>query len=711
MLMNIFKKIVCVVCLISCGMSLFGQGTVTINRESYLNTNAACPKTEYQYWVDTKPNYGNYEWKITGGSFKHDGKSVKEINLSNISSVIVVWDNVKSSEGNAPKGTITLNIYKKNKPSEIEDNGKRDQNIKSLNDILPGDLISDPTSTSIPYGVKSVKLYLKTPLNFPGIKLPNGMPVPVNKYEWKIPQGWKPKGGGSPSSSGTYFTTSAAIELTTDERNGGEVIVRGVNDCPSSNDYSVYSWPIKFTRSGLLLGDYPKTVVLGESKTYEFSVDKAQSTTFEWRAPEGWKIDGKGNILTTGSSVTITTGTCYTEEKVKVGISVNGVVSSFTEFSTTVALPAINIPTGEIRQYQPATFSLDMPDDNISSVEWLVNGNSSGMATNTSSLSFRINESGKVKISAKLTLEGCSPVFIPEIEVDVTKAPDPVISGPATVCDEEAYTMKNLPPGATVQWSVNSNFLTIVSGQGTGSCVFRKNGYGESRIQAEISLDSQVIAVLSKLVSTEIKVSIVGDMSMLGCGKSRTWTCFTPCLSSPELEGPIRLYWTLEGDGQRFEGSSGRFTVNTTLKRTFSNVGLRQPIDAPHAFYTLSLDMVLPDGSVYSAPEEEIEIFGYITVLNLELDKNLKIYPNPTTDMVTVELQESTTTDASTGRMITVPVSGKYEIELWNMLSMVKRFATSDPVYRLSLSGLPAGIYFVRVIRDGEIYTKKLIKK
>lgn len=121
--------------------------------------------------------------------------------------------------------------------------------------------------------------------------------------------------------------------------------------------------------------------------------------------------------------------------------------------------------------------------------------------------------------------------------------------------------------------------------------------------------------------------------------------------------------------------------------------------------------MVLPDGSVYSAPEEEIEIFGYITVLNLELDKNLKIYPNPTTDMVTVELQESTTTDASTGRMITVPVSGKYEIELWNMLSMVKRFATSDPVYRLSLSGLPAGIYFVRVIRDGEIYTKKLIKK
>lgn len=111
--MKITRKIICLICCIFCGMLLFGQGSVTIYRDSYLETNAACPKTEYQYWVDTKPNYGNYEWKITGGSFKHFGQNVKEINLPNISSVIVVWDNVVSSGGNAPKGTITLNVYNK----------------------------------------------------------------------------------------------------------------------------------------------------------------------------------------------------------------------------------------------------------------------------------------------------------------------------------------------------------------------------------------------------------------------------------------------------------------------------------------------------------------------------------------------------------------------------------------------------------------------
>lgn len=615
--MKITRKIICLICCIFCGMLLFGQGSVTIYRDSYLETNAACPKTEYQYWVDTKPNYGNYEWKITGGSFKHFGQNVKEINLPNISSVIVVWDNVVSSGGNAPKGTITLNVYDKNETSNIIDKGNRDQDIKSLNGIIPDDLVSAPASTTVPRGSQGLKVYLKTPLNFPGIKLPNGMPVSVSKYEWKIPQGWKPKTGEAPSSSGTYFTASAVIELTTDEGNGGEVVVRGVNDCLNSGDFSVYSWPIKFTRSGLALGDYPQTVPLGESKTYAFSVSQPQGGTFEWRAPNGWKINNGGNTLIAGNLVYITTGTCYTEEKVQVGLSVNGEVSSLTEFPTTVALPEIIIPTGEIKQYQSATFSLDMPDENIASVEWLVNGHSAGEATNTSSLSFRINESGKVKISAKLTLEGCSPVSIPEIEIDVAKAPELSISGPTQICDEATYTIENfdeLPPGATVEWSASNSNLALISGQGTATAIFKKSGNGKTQIHAEISLGSQVITHLSFLVTTEIKVSIIGATNMVGCGTTRIWEYSMTC---PFLDfgGPLKINWTLENSEQRFFGSGSEFTIKTTCSRNTSNFVLRQPIDAPHAIYTLRLDVISPDGTIYSAPAESIEIFGYIEVL------------------------------------------------------------------------------------------------
>lgn len=297
-------------------------------------------------------------------------------------------------------------------------------------------------------------------------------------------------------------------------------------------------------------------------------------------SPHWLEYQRAGNIYTGGNVVQITTSECPTDQKVKVSMVQGDIVSPSVEFPTTITLPPINSPTGEIRQYKPATFSLNMPDDNIVSVEWLVNGNSVGEARNTSSLSFRINEWGKVKISAKLTLEGCSPVSIPEIEVDVVKAPDPVISDPTIVCEEAVYTIDNLPEGATVQWSVNNSYLTLVSGQGTETCVFRKNGSGKSRIQAEISLDSQVIAVLSLLASTEIKVSIVGDTSMLGCGKTRTWQYFVNC---PSLE-PETINWELESKGQRYFGSGPTFSIRTSCKRTASNDVSRQPIDTPVQF-------------------------------------------------------------------------------------------------------------------------------
>ncbi len=120
--------------------------------------------------MDTKSSYGNYEWKITGGSFIHFGQNVKEIFLSNVPSVMVVWDNVKSSGGNAPKGTITLNVYKKNEPSQVEDKDKRDQEIKSLNDMIPPSLSSNATSPRLNFGEKEVKVYLDGPFNYPGIK-------------------------------------------------------------------------------------------------------------------------------------------------------------------------------------------------------------------------------------------------------------------------------------------------------------------------------------------------------------------------------------------------------------------------------------------------------------------------------------------------------------------------------------------------------------
>ena len=154
MSVNSDRNIICLVAL-----SLFLQGlvaaTIPIKRNAELE-NFACPKTEYQYWVDTKDIYGKYEWKITGGYFIKWGQNVTEISETNWANVIVVWNNVKSTNGNVPKGTITLTVYNKNYINQIVDNGSTDQKIKSLNDILPQ--TPQSAETAINYGIQTIRV-------------------------------------------------------------------------------------------------------------------------------------------------------------------------------------------------------------------------------------------------------------------------------------------------------------------------------------------------------------------------------------------------------------------------------------------------------------------------------------------------------------------------------------------------------------------------
>ena len=161
-----------IICLIA--ISSFVQGlvaaTIPINRNTELE-NFACPKTEYQYWVDTNDTYDKYEWKITGGYFKKWGQNVTEIYETDWANVTVVWNNVKSTNGNTPKGTITLKIYNKNNQSTVVDNGSIEQKIKSLNDILPQ--TPQSAETAINYGIQTIRVTGQA-INIQGITYPNG---------------------------------------------------------------------------------------------------------------------------------------------------------------------------------------------------------------------------------------------------------------------------------------------------------------------------------------------------------------------------------------------------------------------------------------------------------------------------------------------------------------------------------------------------------
>ncbi|HBX47211.1 T9SS type A sorting domain-containing protein [Limibacterium fermenti] len=48
---------------------------------------------------------------------------------------------------------------------------------------------------------------------------------------------------------------------------------------------------------------------------------------------------------------------------------------------------------------------------------------------------------------------------------------------------------------------------------------------------------------------------------------------------------------------------------------------------------------------------------------------------------------------------------------LWNGSQLLRSYKTAESHLQIPLDGLPAGIYIVRVIKDGKAYSQKLIKK
>ena len=86
----------------------------------------------------------------------------------------------------------------------------------------------------------------------------------------------------------------------------------------------------------------------------------------------------------------------------------------------------------------------------------------------------------------------------------------------------------------------------------------------------------------------------------------------------------------------------------------------------------------------------------------------LTLSPNPATDAVTLQLTE---TDEVNGLSVLSTDRSTYEIQIWSGMRMLRSFRTNEPTFQIPMAGLPAGLYFVRVVKDGQTYTQKLIKK
>ncbi|AEW20616.1 hypothetical protein BFO_1174 [Tannerella forsythia 92A2] len=260
-------------------------------------------------------------------------------------------------------------------------------------------------------------------------------------------------------------------------------------------------------------------------------------------------------------------------------------------------------------------------------------------------------------------------------------SPSPSISGPSSVCDQATYTVENLPQGATVQWSVSNNNVTLTSGQGTHTATFTKFRNGMEIIHADILFNNIRIALLTKetYFGAPSISNIIGEQRV----PTGQYASYRAVISN-NAPIPSSYQWILNP----LNGNSLYGNGTESIDIAFYNPGSYQLV---------------------CRATNECGVGDYYTMgIGVYDNLYLTLSPNPATDVVTLQLTE---TDEVSGLSVLSTDRSSYEIQIWSGMRMLRSFRTNEPTFQIPMAGLPAGLYFVRVVKDGQTYTQKLIKK
>ena len=345
----------------------------------------------------------------------------------------------------------------------------------------------------------------------------------------------------------------------------------------------------------------------------------------------------------------------------------------------------------------------------------------------------------------------------------------PRLSGPASVCNQATYTIKNLPQGATVQWSASNNSMTLQSGQGTATALFRQTGLANSEIRAAIRFNGATIANLAQAITvcqpflsgpSAICNQATYTVENLPVGLQVQWqvhpglhvygqTNNSISVSKQSLTSPIEKGWvkaTIVGTNTTFRKDnilvwkSGTTQTNDLLVGQLDASGGQ--VEAVYPIQELGRNFQWSASNNWQAMIQGYHFTDfsgipqsgassvYITVrfddpcgsetiiykeFELPSTYSFSLSPNPVTDVTTLQWKLSgEAISMNSNSQVTQAVvwnRSPYEIQLWSGMTMLRSFRTNEPTFQISMAGLPAGLYFVRVVKNGQTYTQKLIKK
>lgn len=301
---------------------------------------------------------------------------------------------------------------------------------------------------------------------------------------------------------------------------------------------------------------------------------------------------------------------------------------------------------------------------------------------------------------------------------NITDDDYPEIQGPSQFCDTASYTLTNVPAGATITWkNYNRMNLTypyyIKSGQGTSRVLYQRGKQDDGRLHRPnfVSPDYTGSAVVSATVSLNGHSYTVSKNVYIGTIAPQVllYNAQGTMQVAPRVGASYRLlvnnctdvadnqfHWVVSSSVQEFErlGQGRYFPLTIDEQQTVTAQVSYSTDECGTVTTTKTFSFTLPVTSSSASL-----VFRNPAGVGEDLEVGI-VLPDENPSSTTYGLRPNTEI-------------GAYTLELWSELyGRVRTVEADTPTTQMSLSGLNAGTYFLKLIINNEIVaTQQLIIK
>ncbi|MCH6200187.1 T9SS type A sorting domain-containing protein [Aquiflexum sp. LQ15W] len=519
---------------------------------------------------------------------------------------------------------------------------------------------------------------------------------------------------GSVAPKGTISVTASGCALPVGEIISSTVpniiikTLNNVNPSPISGSPNVNLGSINNITYSITRLAFPNTGVPGGHPSTLYA------DSYQWLIPAGWQIgtttsNGTTPITTTGFSVSVKPNSCGgNNEKIKVwGYSAcgTGFLSNPQEITISRNPPPLTIlqaPPATIlcSNVSPITASVN-PVPGATSYTWTKPSGWAGTSnTNSITLTPSGTNGGIIEVRANICSTQTAPLQRTVTLQLFDPSSPPSIAGPLVVCSPNTgYSIQNLPTGTTGSWSVSpASLVSVASGTGTTANLTRANGTssGVATLTFNITGPCGALPTITKQIQigyvngSEATISAscnIGTLCYVCPGNTYVFT------ANPPLghQSTYSYQWTKPTNWTIINQSANTITLYVPQYNPDFFPAVRFRVNNGCGWSEYSGLKVAPGYSCGGG------YYGY------------SIYPNPTSDVLTVEPEIKELFKSMEDSVETEPYTVTVLDE--NGKEMEKATSKGDKI-QISLRNLKSGFYFIHIYnKDGMIREKIKLEK